>query len=56
MEDAVTTKLLEAVVARLCHDLIGPVGAVHNGIELAEESDSGAESQEMIGMVTVTAE
>lgn len=51
MSDAEMTKLLEAVVARLCHDLIGPVGAVHNGVELAEESETADEAQEMIGMV-----
>lgn len=45
------TKLLEAIVARLCHDLIGPVGAVYNGVELAEESETASEAQEMIGMV-----
>jgi len=55
MNDAVATKLLEAVVARLCHDLIGPVGAVHNGVELAEESDTQAEAQEMIAMVKESA-
>lgn len=55
MTDAQTTKLLEAIVARLCHDLIGPVGAVHNGVELAEESDSAAEAKEMIGMVKESA-
>lgn len=51
MTDASTTRLLETIVARLCHDLIGPVGAVHNGVELAEESETQAEAQEMIGMV-----
>ena len=43
-------KLVEAVVARMCHDLIGPVGAVHNGMELAEESDGADEAQEMLSM------
>lgn len=47
----IQTRLLESVVARMCHDLIGPVGAVHNGVELAEESETVAESQEIIGMV-----
>ncbi len=51
MTEAEHLKLLEAVVARICHDLIGPVGAVHNGVELAEESDSASEAQEMISMV-----
>lgn len=55
MPDAETTKLLETVVARLCHDLIGPVGAVHNGVELAEESESADEAKEMIGMVKESA-
>ena len=51
MTETETTKLLEAIIARLCHDLIGPVGAVHNGVELAEESETPAEAKEMIGMV-----
>lgn len=51
MADAIPAKLLEAIVARLCHDLIGPVGAVHNGVELAEESETTGEAKEMIGMV-----
>ena len=42
MTDGISTRLMEAIVARLCHDLIGPVGAVYNGVELAEESDSAA--------------
>jgi len=51
MADQIPAKLLEAIVARICHDLIGPVGAVHNGVELVEESDTPGEAEEMIGMV-----
>ena len=51
MPDANATKLLESIVARLCHDLIGPVGAVHNGVELVEESGDPAEAEEMMAMV-----
>lgn len=51
MADEASTKMLEAVVARLCHDLIGPVGAVHNGVELAEESGTADEAKEMISLV-----
>ena len=29
--------LLEQLSSRICHDLISPVGAVHNGLELLEE-------------------
>ncbi len=32
-------KILELVCSRLCHDLVGPVGAVNNGIELLEDFD-----------------
>src|SRR3546814_5278082 len=32
-------RILELVCSRLCHDLVGPVGAVNNGIELLEEFD-----------------
>lgn len=51
MAETIPAKLLEAIVARICHDLIGPVGAVHNGVELVEESDSSGEAEEMMGMV-----
>ena len=35
-------QILELVCSRLCHDLISPVGAVSNGLELmAEEGDDG---------------
>ena len=44
-------KLLEAIVARLCHDLIGPVGAIHNGVELAEESETAYEAAEIMSLV-----
>lgn len=32
-----TTLLLEMLASRICHDLISPVGAIHNGIEFLEE-------------------
>ena len=32
-----TTQLLEMLASRICHDLISPVGAIHNGIEFLEE-------------------
>lgn len=45
------TALVEAVTARLYHDLIGPMGAVHNGVELAKESETSAESEDIMSMV-----
>ena len=38
------TALSEAITARFCYDLISPMGAVHNGVELTEESETEAES------------
>ncbi|HUK60717.1 MAG TPA: histidine phosphotransferase family protein [Stellaceae bacterium] len=32
-------RVLELLCGRLCHDLISPVGAVNNGIELLDEDD-----------------
>ncbi len=36
------TLLLEMIASRICHDLISPVGAIHNGIEVLDEM--GADS------------
>jgi histidine phosphotransferase ChpT len=32
-------RVAELLVSRLCHDLVGPVGAVNNGMELLAEDD-----------------
>ncbi len=37
----VDLKVIQLLSSRLCHDLIGPAGAVQNGIELFEEMGSG---------------
>lgn len=34
-------RTLELLCSRLCHDLISPVGAIRNGIEILEECDEG---------------
>lgn len=38
-------RLCELLAARLCHDLVGPVGAVANGVELIGEDGSGADAE-----------
>ena len=38
MEDI---RLASLLCARLCHDLVSPVGAVVNGIEVLEDEDDG---------------
>lgn len=39
MNIAVDLRVLELLSSRLCHELISPVGAINNGIELLEEED-----------------
>src|SRR3546814_5189011 len=34
---ALDLRVLELLVSRLCHDMVSPIGAVNNGIELMEE-------------------
>jgi histidine phosphotransferase ChpT len=34
-------RVAELLASRLCHDLVGPVGAVNNGMELLEDEDLG---------------
>jgi len=46
----VDLKVVQLLSSRLCHDLVGPAGAVHNGLELYEEmgSDEGADALKMV--------
>jgi histidine phosphotransferase ChpT len=38
MADAVEFRILELMASRVCHDLVSPVSAIGNGLELIEES------------------
>jgi histidine phosphotransferase ChpT len=40
-------KVLELLSSRLCHDLISPVGAINNGVELLEEVDGDVATEAM---------
>lgn len=46
----ITVETLELLASKICHDLISPIGAVNNGIEIMEEMgpDAGAEVTELI--------
>ncbi|MBC8267137.1 MAG: hypothetical protein H8E36_00115 [Rhodospirillaceae bacterium] len=46
----VDLKVVQLLCSRLCHDLIGPAGAVHNGMELFEEMgvDGGGDALKMV--------
>ncbi len=43
-------RILELVASRICHDLVSPVGAINNGVELMQElgEDAGAEAMQLI--------
>jgi histidine phosphotransferase ChpT len=41
MNVKVDLRVIELLASRLCHDLISPIGAVNNGLELLEDKDSG---------------
>lgn len=43
-ENTLSPVVLEVLSSKICHDLISPVGAIHNGIELVE--DMGPEAYE----------
>src|SRR5258708_19826022 len=43
----------ELMAARLCHDLVGPIGAVANGVELL--TDGGSGDAEVTGLIAVSA-
>jgi histidine phosphotransferase ChpT len=38
-------RLCELMAARICHDLVGPVGAVSNGVELLGQDGAGADPE-----------
>ena len=39
MSDTIEFRVLELLNARLCHELISPVGAINNGVELLDDED-----------------
>ncbi len=50
MEVMLHTRVMELMASRICHDLVSPVGAISNGVELMEElgEDAGAEAMQLI--------
>ena len=50
----VDLQVVQLLCSRLCHDLAGPAGAVHNGVELLEEL--GGEDGAALGLVATSVE
>lgn len=47
-------QLAELMAARLCHDLVGPIGAVANGVELLGDGSGGPDA-EVTGLIALSA-
>jgi len=47
-------QLAELMAARLCHDLVGPIGAVANGVELLGDGGAGPDA-EVTGLIALSA-
>jgi histidine phosphotransferase ChpT len=41
MDLMIDMRIAELLASRLCHDLVGPIGAVNNGLELIEDEELG---------------
>lgn len=50
MDVLLSPRVMELVASRICHDLVSPVGAVSNGVELMQElgEDAGEEAMKLI--------
>jgi histidine phosphotransferase ChpT len=50
MDQSLHPRVLELIASRICHDLVSPVGAISNGVELMEElgKDAGEEAVQLI--------
>lgn len=57
MDDKLDPRVVELLCARLCHDLISPVSAINNGVELVTEMGEamGKEAMSLIGSSAVEA-
>ncbi|HWK47237.1 MAG TPA: histidine phosphotransferase family protein [Stellaceae bacterium] len=47
--------MAEVLSARLCHELISPIGAVGNGLELLEDEEGGGFAQDALALIVVSA-
>ncbi len=54
MDYQIDLRVLELVASRLCHDVVGPVGAVNNGMEMLEDEDFDM-ADEALGLVAESA-
>ena len=60
MESRIDLRILETLSSKICHDLINPISAINNGIELIEDASSNkagtAFSKEALEMIEFSGE
>lgn len=53
--ELVDPAVIEVLASRICHDLISPVGAMHNGVEFLQEMGAG-NAEDAIGLLAHSAQ
>ncbi|MEM7679932.1 MAG: histidine phosphotransferase family protein [Pseudomonadota bacterium] len=48
MSDTIDAKTLELISSKICHDLISPIGAINNGVEIFQEMGGGEDVMDLI--------
>ena len=55
-DEGIDLRIAELLAARLCHELVSPVGAINNGVELLEDDpDFAADAAALIGQSAIQA-
>ena len=55
MQMTTDLRVFELLASRLCHDVVGPVGAINNGMEFLEEEDDPGSVNEAVQLVRASA-
>lgn len=56
MTDQIDLRTLQLLCSRICHDLVGPIGAVNTAIELMGDDDDGALDAEAMAVLARSAQ
>jgi len=55
MSNTANVAILEVLASKICHDLISPIGAINNGLEILEEMGADG-AEDVIGLVSFSAQ
>ncbi len=55
MSDDMNIYMLEMMASKICHDLISPIGAINNGLEILDELGADG-SDEVVGLIAFSAQ